>query len=201
MEKITIFFFLFFLFIADSYGEEEIETQIIPVTSEEREYNHCVFINIIYRYGETNDCLYSIGAVTKDGVDLFKSKPCIKKTALKIQASVENCTTHKKEIAEMKVPEIASKKGDDYYFCVAKGVAHEYLYTKPCLVDAKAMSAEEELGINITPSGHLDFVILAYSDTGTLIIIERELDPVKSDLCLRASARTMKAYINNYCSL
>ena len=193
---------MFFLFIADSYGEEEIKTQIIPVTPEERKYNRCVFINIIHRYGETNDCLYSIGAVTEDGtVDLFKSKPCLKKTALKIQASMENCTTHKKEIEEMKLPEIASEKGDDYYFCVAKGVAREYLYTKPCLVKEKAMSAEEELGINITPSGHLDFVILAYSDTGTPIIIERELDPVKSDLCLRASARTMEAFINNYCSL
>ena len=105
MEKITIFFLLFFLFIADSYGEEEIKTQIIPVTPEEREYNHCVFINIFHRYNEANSCLYSNGAVTEEGeVDPLKSRPCIKKTALKIKASMENCTTHQKAIIEMEIP-------------------------------------------------------------------------------------------------
>ena len=63
------------------------------------------------------------------------------------------------------------------------------------------MSVEEELGIIITPSGHLDFVIMV-SDTNTgTTIVERDLDSIKSELCLRASARTMKAFINNYCLL
>ena len=193
-------FCLFFLLIASfySYGEGEVINPKPEVPPEEREYNRCVFINIFHEYSETNTCLMSEAKIEQDQVDHIKARGCFRKTALKIKTSMEECTTHEKEIAEMKIPEIASE-GDDYYYCIAKGVLHEYHHTQSCLVFAKAMTAVEELGITITSSGHLDFTITTreYLDSGVTVTKERPLDPIKSALCLRATALTMKHMINN----